>query len=339
MAALDVVKRRLDDIHIGDACLELHSQKANKRAVLDELKRTLALGEPRLSDPTEDRALLAANRTRLNDYCRAVNTPIRQSGVSLHDVVGRLAQLARSEPVEWPPVKLDGAAAWTRAEFTRRLDQVHTLQALVSTIGAPRQHVFWISGRRSLLPMDRSAVAEALRDAADTADALQRTLNDLRALLGLKSTPDSTEERAALVRSVLRAADAPDLARVDHRHPAWLDRADSLGSAARALVALTNLHDDYDRLLTGAAWEAAVEPYRQPIRTWGRRWWRFCSRTYRRACNGLRDLCRDTLPADGATQLAIVDAILEAQRLQKAVDASRDLLSRLLPDLTHVYQR
>ena len=100
MAALEVVKRRLDDARIGDACLELHSQKANKRAVLDELKRTLGLGKPRLSDPSEDRALLAANRARLNDYCRAVNTQIVRSGVSLHDAVGRLAQLARSDPAE-----------------------------------------------------------------------------------------------------------------------------------------------------------------------------------------------------------------------------------------------
>ena len=117
MAALEVVKRRLDQIHIGDACLELHSQKANKRAVLDELKRTLGLGKPRLSDPTEDRALLAANRARLNDYCRAVNTPIGRSGVSLHDVVGRLAQLKRSGPAEWPPVTIDGAASWDPRRF------------------------------------------------------------------------------------------------------------------------------------------------------------------------------------------------------------------------------
>ena len=332
MAALEVVKRRLDDVRIGDACLELHSQKANKRAVLDELKRTLGLGKPRLSDPSEDRALLAANRARLNDYCRAVNTQIVRSGVSLHDAVGRLAQLARSDPAEWPPVTIDGAACWTRSEFTQRLDQVDALRALVSTIGAPREHVFWISGRRSLLPMDRSAVAGALKEAADTADALRSTLDDLRALLRLESTPDSAEELATLVRSVLRAADAPDLVGVDHRNPAWLNRADSLAEAARAIGALTDLHDDYDRLLTPTAWEAAIEPYRQPIRTWGRRLWRFCSGNYRRACSGLRELCRDALPADGATQLAIVEAILEAQRLKKTVDASRDLLSCLLPD-------
>src|SRR5262245_64632056 len=34
MAALDVVKRRLDAVHVGEACLELHSHKANKRTLL-----------------------------------------------------------------------------------------------------------------------------------------------------------------------------------------------------------------------------------------------------------------------------------------------------------------
>ena len=41
MAALEVVKSRLDAIGLGIACLELHSNKANKRAVLDELDKTL----------------------------------------------------------------------------------------------------------------------------------------------------------------------------------------------------------------------------------------------------------------------------------------------------------
>ena len=41
MAALEVVKSRLDTIGLGIGCLELHSNKSNKRAVLDELDKTL----------------------------------------------------------------------------------------------------------------------------------------------------------------------------------------------------------------------------------------------------------------------------------------------------------
>src|ERR1051326_5014727 len=37
MAALEVVKRRLDALDLGALCLELHSNKANKKVVLAEL--------------------------------------------------------------------------------------------------------------------------------------------------------------------------------------------------------------------------------------------------------------------------------------------------------------
>ena len=41
MAALEVVKRRLENVGLGDACLELHSNKTNKRQTLEELNRVL----------------------------------------------------------------------------------------------------------------------------------------------------------------------------------------------------------------------------------------------------------------------------------------------------------
>ena len=47
MAALEVVKRRLDSMDLGDACL-VHSNKTNKKGILLELSRTLVLGRPRV---------------------------------------------------------------------------------------------------------------------------------------------------------------------------------------------------------------------------------------------------------------------------------------------------
>src|SRR5690606_31502849 len=81
MAALEVVKRRLDTIGLGDACLELHSHKSNKKTVLDELRRTLDLGRPKTRDYTADLQALVSNRDRLNEYSKAVNTPIDRSQV------------------------------------------------------------------------------------------------------------------------------------------------------------------------------------------------------------------------------------------------------------------
>ena len=46
LAALEVVQRRLTTLGLGAACLELHSEKQSKRAVLDELRATLAMPMP-----------------------------------------------------------------------------------------------------------------------------------------------------------------------------------------------------------------------------------------------------------------------------------------------------
>ena len=62
MAALEVVKRNLDKVGLGDACLELHSHKMNKKAVVDELKRTLELGEPQTTILEEEVRLLLNDR-------------------------------------------------------------------------------------------------------------------------------------------------------------------------------------------------------------------------------------------------------------------------------------
>ena len=43
-AALDVVKRRLDQAGLGDFCLELHSDKSSPKSVIDSLKDRFDLG-------------------------------------------------------------------------------------------------------------------------------------------------------------------------------------------------------------------------------------------------------------------------------------------------------
>ena len=331
MAALEVVKRRLDHTQIGDACLELHSHKANKRAVLDELKRTLSLGQPTLSDPAEDRALLTANRKRLNDYSRAVNTPIGNSGISPHDVIGRLAQLAEPDAADWPALEIDGSTSWSRTEFVVRLDQVIGLQTLIGDIGTPDEHIFWESGRRSFLPMDRRSIADLLGAAVEALGTLQDEVDDLARLLQFAPRARDLAATEALIHMACLAADAPDIQGINHRSPAWFACADKLRAISRDAFALAEIHAEYDAVLIPEAWEADVLKYRQPIRTWGGRWWRFVSGGYSTARVGLSGLCRSDLPDDGAAQIAIVDAVLQVQRLTKSIDSSRDLLADLFP--------
>lgn len=99
VAALEVVKRRLDNCNLGDFCLELHSHKANKKVVIDELGRCLDL--PRQFANLSDKELsdLFNVRRKLNQYSRALHQPRDPMSISLFEAVGRYSRLRDAPPL------------------------------------------------------------------------------------------------------------------------------------------------------------------------------------------------------------------------------------------------
>ena len=223
MAALEVVKRRLDNVHIGDACLELHSHMATKRAALEELRRTLALGKPQLDDPTEERHLLEDRRKRLNEYSQAVNSPIGERGYTPNELIGKMDQIGRSGSlVEWPVLAIEGSASWSRQSFVQRREVVRELRALIERMGTPREHVYWGSRRTRYMPADRGNVQARLRAASEALRRCRDRIETLRAFLRREldvRDPDPVwVER--LIRPARRVMEAPSLGNVNHRDSA-----------------------------------------------------------------------------------------------------------------------
>ncbi|WP_424810828.1 DUF4011 domain-containing protein [Roseococcus sp. YIM B11640] len=109
-AALEVVKRRLDNLGLGAALLVLHGEDTTRRAVLDELRATLALPPP--PTPQREAAVqrLGDLRGRLNRHAAAMRAAVGQTGVAVQEVVGRLAAL-RAQGATPPSFQLD-ASGW-----------------------------------------------------------------------------------------------------------------------------------------------------------------------------------------------------------------------------------
>ena len=93
MAALSVVRKRLEEDGLGPFCLELHSAKASKKEVLLQLEA--ALRAPPAKRPADWEQLcseLGATRQQLNAYVREMHR-LRASGQSIYQVLGRLVLL------------------------------------------------------------------------------------------------------------------------------------------------------------------------------------------------------------------------------------------------------
>ena len=328
MAALEVVKRNLDKVGLGDACLELHSHKMNKKAVVDELKRILELGDPRTTALEEEVRLLLNNRDDLNSYCQAVNTPIGESGITPYQAYGELLAVKRRlSGVELPPLDLH-QFQHSAPEFREGLEQAEKLQAHLKGMGIPKNHPFWGSRCRFFLPTDRESLERAAAEARETVTALKDSSEQLAQHLKFP-VPDTCEVVESLIRAARRALDAPNLVGVNVQSTEWQTHCSDLEVGLSAGERLSELHSEHDSILIPEAWEQNVLEIRQMLAAYGGKWWRFLSGKYRRACNELTGLCTQPLPKTQEAQLRIVDAILEAQRKLPHLEEIRELGQRL----------
>jgi very-short-patch-repair endonuclease len=89
MAALEVVKDRLDRAGLGEFCLELHSLKATRRAVLDSLARRIALESPVIDRVALQRQRAHGLRQNLHGYVAALHSTPGALGVTVHQLIWR----------------------------------------------------------------------------------------------------------------------------------------------------------------------------------------------------------------------------------------------------------
>lgn len=153
MAALEVVKRRLDQSGVGDACLELHSNKTNKRAFLEELKRVWELGSPRgeFSDTLIDN--LTEARDLLNQHPARIHKIYTPSELTPYQVMGHLVRLRQvgQAPTNF---RLHGFELWSSNDLTKRLDLTKELLDRVHDIGIPDNHPWHGVGLERIIPSE-----------------------------------------------------------------------------------------------------------------------------------------------------------------------------------------
>lgn len=328
LAALEVVKRRLDAIGLGPACLELHSQKTAKRAVLDQLRRTLGRSRPRPGPAASQLTRRDELASRLDAYCEAINTPIGSSQVTPHEAIGALLHLRREWNGAAPPLlELPGAEDWSADDFRGRCEWVEQLQARHAMLDRLCEHPFFGSRRSAMAPGDEPALRERLQTASHAATALREAA---AALAGTLRLPEAINRSACgqLVEAARRVA---DLARwgVPVANGDWQSRRSEVRELIEAGTALARLRDRFGAVLLPESWETDVLAIRQTLNAQGRHWWRWARPAYRRTVAQLAGLCKSEPPATLSDRLALLDAILDARRLREVIRQHEDLGTRL----------
>lgn len=329
MAALEVVKRRLDSIGLGEACLELHSHKANKRELHAELKRILELGKPAVAHLEDEIRLLEPVTQELNAYADEMNRNAGQSGLSVHDVIGHLLKIAaETAGYKFPLIAISNIASLDSAEMTALDRAAGQIQARLNSIGPPEKLVFYGTGLTVFLPKDEELARGLLSAAAEVTGNLIRASEALSRSMEFPAPVDAVEIRK-LTETAGWAAKNPGTGSMSVTDGAWLNNKADIDEIIDTGNRLNEIHRQYDTVFIPEAWGRDLLEIRQNLMAHGHKWYKFLIGDYKRSVKMLASLLNAPMPDTLEEKLKLVNTVMEEKRLSAALESSDALGNRL----------
>ncbi|OXC74478.1 DUF3320 domain-containing protein [Caballeronia sordidicola] len=211
MAALDVVYRRLAEVGLGNFCLELHSSKARKTEVLEQLRTSWDASTALAPDQWDaEAARLEGLRAQLNGYVERLHQ--RQSnGLSVYEAIGRVVgghdlPLLR---LSWPSSQAHDLNGMRTLRETAELLDVNAKAFGEGQLSkTPLAHV----AQTEWSPLWQAGLLDAAQSVPEVVDKFEKAASDLRAAIGLPvlALDARVREGLRLLAATLPAASGHD---------------------------------------------------------------------------------------------------------------------------------
>lgn len=242
MAALEVVKRRLDHVGVGVACLELHSNKANKRSLLEELRQTLNLGDPKRNGTAPIIEQLKEKRELLNAHAERLHHPLFPAELTPYQVFGHLVRLRRQGYVT-ESLPIDSPVSWAPHEKEARAALLRELIERIEVIGVPNEHAWSGVQNDGLLPNERDRLIEMVKDLSMRLEQWTQDATTLHRTLDL-AIPARLVDVELAVQRAQALVEAPAVGPEAFQSAVWDDQEqgsgviDALEAAQQATIAI-----------------------------------------------------------------------------------------------------
>lgn len=280
MAALNVVKQRLDESQLGSAVLELHSHKSTKKAFLETLKHTLEQTPPANPDYEQQHQRLEKVRAQLDGYAEAIRQPILNSGESYTQALGK--HLKWQLDFNAPSIDFEIIKQWDREDLADARRIIHALVDHINDKGIPSQNPFFASTRAALSPQEQQQISALAVNSQAKLESLidesRQMATDLRI-----DAPRMLSEMEVLRRTAMRAISMPALQDMPVNDNAWQQRKKMIRELIGAGTAMSELKVQYQNHFVAQAFDADILSIKKGLINKTDKWWRFLSDDYRNA--------------------------------------------------------
>ena len=217
-AALDAVKWRMDVAGLGDFCLELHSDKAQPKTILDRLSRRYDMGRDRGYEPAWaiDVRKLRHARNRVREYLDALHATDAAGAPTAFELFWPAIAARREYAREFAAVHRVDLSEIFAAAPDRIAAGADALRLFGSAVESHEQNhgkfadTPWSrAGFAPAADCDDGQLAQSLRDAHEAATRLVETGAEQSAKLGVE-LPRTPSELAAWIEATRRLPPVPE---------------------------------------------------------------------------------------------------------------------------------
>lgn len=253
LAALEVVKNRLSLAGLDQFVLELHSNKTNKKRVLEEIAKRTTFRPNHPNDLPRLQQQLEAHRKDLKTYTDLINSIAHNAfGLTLHQIMWRAEkhrQGLSNEESMLSQINISDATQISEFEFGRRMDCLGYLDSQYKSVGGfDASCTFWGFYPERLIPGDEVKLAQLFQAADDWAKALVDASKHLSQVLGGRvhnlSLAFSGEQLAVLKRLLETANQQLPL----HLIPGFFEDDESGAAAAKTIEAFAKQVEQFHSL-------------------------------------------------------------------------------------------
>lgn len=242
MAALEVVNKRLDNIGIGPFCLELHSNKAKKKTVLEQLRLATEVVKNTSAEEYARKAeQLHLLRQELDSYAAALHSK-STCGRSIYELIGSYENYKDADSID--AFTNEFAGSLTGAQLDAQNTIVERLIAAAKAVGHPHEHPLgavrcsqYSQQLRNKLPVIRDEYQRALTGIHSAAEAFANALGEAS-----PSTYADLERLSVISREFVFWLDAPKAwARVQNKNRYFMDVQEMAQHYEKAVALQTQL--------------------------------------------------------------------------------------------------
>ena len=312
LAALEVVKRRLEREGLSPICLELHSNKSNKRTVIEEIGRTWKLGRPRATDLEELIPKLEQKRTALNQHAHSLHEKHGGSGLTPFTIIGFLSALGDRGQKAGEYTFVD-AERWTIAQHRSNRTLIEELAQRIEQIGLPGRHPWRGVCLEAILQIDLEPLSKRIRQSALTLANVQETSTQLATSLSqpVPRTFAEIEEQRIIAGFV---SEAPKLDKGALCESVWDSTLDALRDCVAEGLKFAAAQKQADKRVVEVAWQKDFSEARSQIAVHGQSLFRVFYAKYRAAMAEIRGVLSSDMPKAHSERLELIDAVIRGQQ-------------------------